>query len=538
MKEKINTLNAIRLLSQLNDQKFSVEGYENRFLQGLISVFANEYAILLRMDDKRGSQGKRKLCIGDQAEFISSEVKFNSGLLFESSEKRKTIQFEPGKDWVVNPIIDAPAGAIVFSLVSVPLIFQNQLLGVLAIGNSPAFPLKKNGMDILMLLSNSLASHLHSEKTITELEESNAVLKTSQQQLINSRNTLRTLFDNTPESFYIVDEKYTLIAVNFSRSGRAGMPPQRLVGGKCFEVLFHLNSPCPGCLVAQTLKTDLTQIRRVHYLQKDRTNLEWEIHTYPVPEAEGKLRQVILLEQNITEKRKLEAELIQSEKLAAVGQLAAGIAHDINNPLTSIIANAQILIADLPEDQPDLLQCAQLIELAGTKATQVVRNLLTSARKEEFVFAPIDINENIQSALLLLSHEFISRDINITFNRGYEMPCISASDNHLQSVWTNLIMNSIEAIGEKPGKIEITSQFDGKNFIVNVQDNGAGIPKEYVGQIFEPFFTTKKTEDGTGLGLTSVRRIVQAHNGRIMVESEEGLGSTFTVVLPKEQKAN
>jgi len=97
-------------------------------------------------------------------------------------------------------------------------------------------------------------------------------------------------------------------------------------------------------------------------------------------------------------------------------------------------------------------------------------------------------------------------------------------------------MNAIEAIGEVPGKIEISTQFDGSNFIVKIQDDGCGIPNELVGQIFEPFFTTKRTDNGTGLELTSVRRIVQAHNGQIMVESEEGNGNTFTVALPKEQQ--
>ena len=97
-------------------------------------------------------------------------------------------------------------------------------------------------------------------------------------------------------------------------------------------------------------------------------------------------------------------------------------------------------------------------------------------------------------------------------------------------------MNSIEAISGETGKVTISSQFDGSNFIVKVEDDGNGIPNECIGQIFEPFFTTKRSEEGTGLGLTSVRRIVQAHNGQIMVESEEGKGTTFTVVLPKEQK--
>jgi two-component system NtrC family sensor kinase len=535
LKQNQGVINTVHLLSRLNDPKLGLEDFEATFLQGLQVVFQNEFSILLLIDAEGSPQVQRKFSVDGNKRIVSDEVHFEKGLMYRAFEKVKFFQFTPDQLTENDPFVDVPDGMDIHAYAVMPLVVQNQLLGVLAMGNFSPQPLSDSDEETFKLLGNFLADHIYSIKMIFELESSNSVLLASQQQLINSRNTLRTLFDNIPESFYIVDESYTLMAVNLSRADRAGTAPRELVGGKCYEGLFRLNSPCPGCLVAKTLDTRVTETRRVHYLQKDQSILEWEIHTYLVSEATDKPRQVILLEQNITEKRKLEAELIQSEKLAAVGQLAAGIAHDINNPLTSIIANAQILIADLPEGQPDLLQCARLIELAGTKATQVVRNLLTSARKEEFQFSPVDITESIQRALMLLSHEFISRDINICFNRGYEMPEISASDNHLQSVWTNLIMNSIEAIGDHSGRIDIGTQFDGENFIVSIQDSGQGIPNEFIGQIFEPFFTTKHSAEGTGLGLTSVKRIIQAHNGRIQVESEEGKGTTFTVVLPKEQ---
>jgi two-component system NtrC family sensor kinase len=535
LNENQSIINAIHLLSQLNDPQLSLAQFEARFIQGLQTVFDNEFALMVLVGENPELLSIRKSVRWGEQEIIEDNINFTEGLLFTAYEQLKLLQFSPGKIFSPSLAIDAPVGIHVHSFIAMPLVYQTQLFGVLGMGNSPKIPLNDVEMDVFSHLGNELAHHIHSVKMVLDLEESNNYLQVSQQQLLNSRNTLRTLFDNIPESFYVVDENYTLIAVNLSRADRAGTTPRNLVSKKCYDGLYHLNSPCTGCLVGKTLQTKTSEVRRVHYLQKDQTNLEWEIHTYLVPEIAGKPGQVILLEQNITEKRKLEAELIQSEKLAAVGQLTAGIAHDINNPLTSIIANAQILLEDIPEEQTDLIQCARLIELAGTKATQVVRNLLTSARKEEFEFLPIDINESIQNALILLSHEFISRDIKIIFDRGNEMPKISASENHLQSVWTNLIMNAIEAIGSAEGKIDIRSHFDGDNFIVTVQDNGKGIPNEYIGEIFEPFFTTKHSDEGTGLGLTSVRRIVQAHNGRIMVESAEGEGCTFTVVLPKEQ---
>lgn len=536
MTENQTALRAIHFLAGLNDSSLALEDYEDFFLQGLNNVFENLFAIFVKVDDTGGFNANRKIVVKGKKRVISDVVRFDSGLIYQSYEQLILQQYTSENHETINSIVDCPPGVTVNSLACLPVINQNQLFGVLAIGNSPQIPFDETSVEVFSHLTHALASHIQNVNLILDLEENNENLNVSQEQLVHSRNTLRTLFDNIPESFYIVDEEYNLMAINLSRADRAGEVPQLLVGKKCYEGLFNLNSPCPGCLVAKTIKTEKSEVRRMRYLQRNSSNMEWEIHTYPVPVIPGTLRQVILLEQNITEKRKMEAELIQSEKLAAVGQLAAGIAHDINNPLTSIIANAQMIKADLTEDQTDLVQCANLIELAGTKATQVVRNLLSSVRKEDFLFSPIDLNDSIQTSLMLLSHEFLSHEINITFDRGYDMPKIMASENYLQSVWMNLIMNAIEAIHDKQGKIDISTKFDGNSFIVRVQDNGDGIPDEYIGQIFEPFFTTKHNEEGTGLGLTSVRRIVQAHNGQIMVESELGKGSTFTVVLPQEQK--
>ncbi len=531
--EKI-TLDAIQLLGKMNDSRLGLEDCQDLFLKGLSALFANEFAILLLTDSEGGSIAVKKSVLIDKNTVGTETVNFKTGFLHKCYQDLKMINEIIIDKSALESSVDSVAGADVHALTCAPLIYQSMLFGILAIGNSPHTPLDKFSKSIFKMLLDALASRTYSTRLIEQLEDSNADLTSTEQQLLNSRNTLRTLFDNIPESFYIIDREYHLIAVNQSRADRAGQRPQDLVGQLCYSGLYHLNDPCPGCLVSKAFASKKPSIRKVHHLQRDQSNQEWEIHTYPVTVEEGRSDQVILLEENITEKRRLEAELIQSEKLAAVGQLAAGVAHEINNPLTSIIANAQMLAIDIPEDQIELRQSVRLIETAGLKATQVVRSLLGSVRREEFNFTPLDLNESIQGALMLLSHEFLSKQVNMTFDRGKDMPQIMASENYLQSIWVNLIMNAIEAIKTETGEISISTRFDGKNFLVKISDNGNGIPSECIGQIFEPFFTTKRDQQGTGLGLSLVRRVVQAHNGQIMVESEEGKGSTFTIVLPKD----
>jgi two-component system, NtrC family, sensor kinase len=535
---KLNTENitqeAIHLLGKLNDSRLGLEDCQGLFLVALSQIFDNEFSILLLTDSEGGTRAIKRTAKKGETGIDSGEVEFNSGILHQCYQDLKLIDRKVDGAGEINPTVDSVPGVDLKSIVCAPLIYQSQLFGILAIGNPPDSPLNSFYRSIFTMFLDALAGRTYSTRLIEQLEDNNAELLSLEQQLLNSRNTLRTLFDNIPESFYIIDKDYHLIAINQSRADRADGRPQELVGQMCYSGLYHLYAACPGCLVSKTFTSKKPQLRKVHYLQKDRSSQEWEIHAYPVPDEDGRSDQVILLEENITEKRRLEAELIQSEKLAAVGQLAAGVAHEINNPLTSIIANAQMLVDDLPDDQVEMKQSARLIEMAGLKATQVVRNLLGSVRKEEFNFIPLDLNESIQSALMLLSHEFLSNEITIRFDRGKDMPQITASENYLQSIWVNLIMNAIEAIETKPGEISITTKFDGKNFLVKIHDSGVGIPNEYIGQIFEPFFTTKHDQRGTGLGLSLVRRVVEVHNGQIMVESEEGKGATFTIVLPKE----
>ncbi|MEN6298313.1 MAG: ATP-binding protein, partial [Anaerolineaceae bacterium] len=258
---------------------------------------------------------------------------------------------------------------------------------------------------------------------------------------------------------------------------------------------------------------------------------EWEISTYPIYDDANQVVQAIVLEQDVTEKRRLEAAISQSEKLAAVGQLAAGLAHEINNPLTAIIANTQLLQRDI-DPQDDKRELVDLIAKAGYRAAQVVRNLLDLARKEQYVFEPTDVNKTIRNALALLNHEFMARSINLVFEPDENLPTITGSPDHLQGVWLNLLTNAMDALDNNANEIHVSSTFNGNEIRVIVSDNGKGIPPDRLNRIFEPFFTTKAPGRGTGLGLSLCHRVIKQHGGHILVDSQINVGTKFTVILP------
>lgn len=377
---------------------------------------------------------------------------------------------------------------------------------------------------LLKPVGRSALYHTHAA---THLAQSPAYLD-----LLKSRNTLRAMFDNLPLSIYIIDHKYQLIAVNNSRSARAGEEPKLLVGRKCYEKFYDRTSPCPNCRAGETLINGLTT-QRFHRQWLDREKfLETEVNTFPIFDDGDHIIQATIIEIDVTEKRNLEVNLIQSEKLAAVGQLAAGVAHEINNPLTAIIANAQLLRREISPVEVDMLDSLKLIELAGTRAAQVVRNLLGIARKEKYEFLPVDLNETLRNAISLVQHELIGRPIEVQLNLQEEMPEIIASQDQLQGVWINLILNAIDALDKDNGLITISSSFTSNSYQVAVQDNGKGIASDHIARVFEPFYTTKSAGRGTGLGLSVCMRAINHHNGTIQVESKQGEWTRFTVIIP------
>ncbi len=236
------------------------------------------------------------------------------------------------------------------------------------------------------------------------------------------------------------------------------------------------------------------------------------------------------------ELKNAESQLIQSEKLATIGTIFAGLAHEINNPVLGI-RNCLRRIANDPQNIEQNTRYIDLMEKASKRIESVIRNLLNYSRLEDLQFEKVNINEQIENSLLLVAFKLENSRITITRNRQNDYIPIYGSKIHIEQVIVNLLLNAIDAIddaGENSERtIKISVSEEGKFVKLNVKDSGIGISQDEVNKIFEPFFTTKAASKGTGLGLSIVYNIVNSHGGKIEVESEENKGTAFIILLPK-----
>lgn len=265
-----------------------------------------------------------------------------------------------------------------------------------------------------------------------------------------------------------------------------------------------------------------------------------------------------------TELQRLQSQIVHNEKMASLGQLAAGIAHEVNNPVGFIYGN-MALLSQITEDLKKLLDLYDKAELlpmeikdevenlkaqmdyeatiedlssivqdcreGAERIRDVVQNLRTFSRLDEAEFKKTDINEGIDSTVRLLSR-YYSVD-NITLVRDYgELPQVDAYSGQLNQVWMNLLVNAAQAVTPKGGEVRITTRSYRDSIIVKISDTGCGIPPDKLNKIFEPFYTTKPVGEGTGLGLSISFSIIERHNGTIKVESQVDEGTTFIITLP------
>ena len=351
---------------------------------------------------------------------------------------------------------------------------------------------------------------------------------------INDELILKSLFDHLPVSIYIIDTEYNILNINNNRIQRTHNSTSKFIGKKCYKVFFNRDLPCDGCKADKTFISCHAD-KRFYTEGINHRNIDWEVNYYPVKNGHRTAQRVIVVEKDITHEKELEDNLIQTEKLAAVGHLAAGIAHEINNPLSAIIANAQLIQLE-SEINEDVLESAKLVELAGKKASQVIRNLLDLSRKEPIELRKFNINDTINGAINLLHHELILHKIDFALDLKSDLPLADISPDHLQGVWINLIINALDAIEKDNGKISLSSNYTKGKFIITVSDNGSGMTPTQIKNAFDPFFTTKSPGKGTGLGLSICHRIIKQHGGNINIVSELGKGTKITVKIPNIQK--
>jgi signal transduction histidine kinase len=226
------------------------------------------------------------------------------------------------------------------------------------------------------------------------------------------------------------------------------------------------------------------------------------------------------------------AALIQSEKLAAFGQIGAGIAHEVKNPLAGILGYTQLALRKVDEDSP-LRKNLNIIETETRRCTDIISNLLQFARHEKAEAGPVQINSVVDAAIQIVDHQLGVNNVKITKELGADLPAIKANANQLQQAIMNFAINAQQAMGDEGGNLIVrTHLWADSAVVIEIEDDGPGIPEDIRAKIFDPFFTTKPAGQGTGLGLSVTYGIIKDHGGDIQIESVEHGGTRFVVSLP------
>ena len=352
--------------------------------------------------------------------------------------------------------------------------------------------------------------------------------KRLERKIIESKRNLEAIFDGIGDQLSIQSPDFEILRVNKSVIERHSTTFTNLIGRKCYEAYYQKTSPCQGCPLSVTIGTRQPASSTLKFPEIEKVQ---QIFSYPVSDEQGNLLYLIEYVKDVTEEQRLKEQLIQSEKLAGIGILASGVAHEINNPLSGIIGMAEIV---LEEEDPsknrsylmDILTCGQRI----AEIVNGLRSYSRTAKGGEL--GAIDLHEVLETSLKMV--QLATKSVPVEVIKKFQpIEKIKANPGEIQQVFTNLITNAFQAMNGRGGNLILSSR-SLKDFVeIKVSDSGVGISPRYLNQIFDPFFTTKKTGEGTGLGLNIVYRIVTKYEGTIEVESTEGVGTTFTIKFPK-----
>ena len=358
--------------------------------------------------------------------------------------------------------------------------------------------------------------------------------KALEEQLQASEERFRILVENAPDAFFLVDSAGKILEVNGSASKSLGYTRAELLTMNVLDIETQVDSQ-----EVRAINAKAKAVGRVVKLGESRRK---DGTTFPVEGSIGSVHYGgqpcgLALVRDISSRVRAERELRQSEKLASVGQLAAGIAHEINNPLGVILGFAQGMAKELKHD--DALELpVRSIEREALRCKELVRSLLTFSRASQGGLIELELNAVIEQALVLVSPQAKMKRVRIVSSLAADLPLVLGDKIQLQQVIVNLSSNAIDAM-PNGGTLNISSEkertSDGR-ILLKVADEGTGIPSAVMSKIFEPFFTTKPLGQGTGLGLSLVREIVQKHNGEISAESRPGR-TEFVVKLPVASEA-
>ena len=353
--------------------------------------------------------------------------------------------------------------------------------------------------------------------------------KRAQDTLSRSEARYRNLVESASDAIVTLDANGRFTTVNHAAEIISGYRREELVGQWFAPMLSDDELPKALAHFQKALAGE-TGLFETQFYRKDGEGRTISV-TYSTPQRD---EEVLCLIRDVTDQKMLQEQLIQSEKMSAIGQLVSGVAHELNNPLAGISAFAQLLLAE-KRFPPDQRTAAETIYSEARRASRIVQNLLTFARQHKAEKGPAAINQVLDDTLELRGYELRVRGIDVRREYDEALPDTMGDGHQLQQVFLNLITNAEQAMERAEGRhhrLTVRTRNDGDIIRIEVEDTGGGIPPNLLERIFNPFFTTKPTGHGTGLGLSISLGIVREHEGRIWAENTPQGGARFIVELP------
>jgi two-component system NtrC family sensor kinase len=411
------------------------------------------------------------------------------------------------------------------STISIPL-FKDRMLGVFNLDSTEAGNYSERDLRILLPAAKHISIALENALLFEEISR--------------EKREWEKTFDAITDMVWIEDGGQRVIRANQTLLAKTDLTSVDIPGKQCSELLDRIGIGSNDCLCSETVSDQKPSFREL----RGTGGTIFNFWAYPLMDEEGRLYAIVHYLKDVTAQKRLEQQLIRSDKLASLGTLVAGIAHEINNPLGIIAGYAEALIERAKEKSlldmqafEDFPEYLDTIHKEIFRCKDILRSLLDFARPSCGTFRQIDINELIKEVLLLVNHRATRLSHDVTFRLNRDLPKISADPGSLRQLFMNIIINSIYYTPEK-GSIVISSAFDQDRdmIMVSVKDSGRGIAPEIIDKVFDPFFTTKPVGEGTGLGLAICHKIVQEHGGSIDVESDNNSGATFIIRLPANER--
>lgn len=467
--------------------------------------------------------------------------------------RERALNYLTSADWRLQPAIQLRTAErflrdphILLETVA-PLMFDDQMLGILVCGSYASHSISSDDQKLLGAVAQQLSlairnTELYQRTKDTSINLALEVTRRTREAEEQKRFTEK-IIDSLPVSLYVVDSDMRIVAWNRNREvGGLGINREHVLGRNVFQVLARQ----PRRKLEEEFVDVFRTAELVHMEQEswlDGQKKTWKISKIPMRVDNAEVTHVITVGEDITEQKKMNEAIIHAEKLASIGRLAAGVVHEINNPLATIAACSEALTTRIEDlDNIDLHQdfgeYLQIIRDEAFRCKTITNSLLEFSHQRQADKYTSDITHILDQVLQLIKHHPKLGVMRVVKEVDDSLPPVYANEGQMKQVFIALMTNAFDAM-EEDGSLTIRARWNdsepGRMVSIEFADTGCGIPAQHLQKIFDPFFTTKPLGRGTGLGLSVCYGIISEHGGRIEVDSTEGVGTTFRVLIPPHQ---